>query len=368
MKKISLIAATLLVSTANANAATFTVNASFTPNYVATGQSTTFNWSAPLGSFCEVEGLPGGTRFGRSGSLTFAATASLTAHVSCERMDTFSGKSATLTVANSSPTVTSKFTPSTVYVGSNGSTYSWNSTLASNCSSPQNPAIAGTSGSIAVPATASPSQQTYTVTCSSPNGSASNNATLTTAWAPPPAPTVTVFATPDYLYYGGYVDITFNATNYSTCTGQGQYYVSRSTNFYVTCTGPGGSATGYTWVTVQREGEVPMFASMSTAGKNGKQAAIARTGAPADLKHLGIDLAKKRYAYAEGDFNKDGATDLLVVDKLKEQLHVVLGKAGQYPAISKTVDSVSTITQVKGLFVPVSNNPGEIRVTVQSQQ
>lgn len=368
MKKTGFIAATLLVASVNASAAAFTVNAYFTPSNVATGQQTTFYWSAPTGAFCEVEGLPGGTRYGRSGSYPFAATTSLTAHVSCERMDTFAGKTATLTVVNSSPTVTSKFTPSTVYVGGSPSTYSWSSTLASSCSSPQHPGVAGTSGSVSVPPAASPSQQTFTVTCTSPNGSASNNATLTTTWAPPAAPTVTAYASPDYLYYGGYVDVTYNATNYSSCTGQGQYYVTRSTSFAVTCTGPGGSATGYAWVTVQREGEVPVFAPMSTASKNGKQATVARSAAPADLKHLGIDLAKKRYVHSEADFNKDGTPDLIVLDQLKQQLHVVLGNAGQYPAISKTVDNISAITQVKGVFVPVSNNPGEIRVTVQSQQ
>ena len=366
--KLGFMAATLLAVSAGATAAPFTVNATFTPSSVSVGQVSKFTFNAPIGSFCEVEGFPGAeTLFGRSGSYNVVGTATLTARVSCERMDTFAGKSATLTVINTSPTVTTTFNPSTVYVGGAPSTFSWSSSFASNCSSPQNGAVSGPSGSIAVAPGAAPSQQSISVTCVNGNGSATHGATLTTVVAPPAPPTVSAWASPDYLYGPGNTTVEYSATNASSCTGAGDYYVTRSTNFRVSCTGPGGTASAYAWVQVLRDGEVPMFASMDSATKNGRKPAISRAGT-ANLKHLGIDLAKKRYAFVDGDVNHDGAADLVVHDKLKEQVHVILAKGGQFPAISKTVEGIKDITQIKGVFVPLSNNPGEIRVTVQSQQ
>lgn len=370
MKQAGLLAATvLLASTAiGAHAAPFSVTAYFTPSTVSVGQNTNFYWNSPTGSFCEVYGLPGGMRYGRTGNYAFAATASLNVQVSCERMDTFSGKSATLTVVNSSPTVVAKFNPSTVYVGGAGSTFSWTSTLASQCSSPQHPGVAGTSGSISFAPAGSPSQQSITVNCGNGNGSASHTATLTTMTAPPAPPTVNAWAMPDYLNGPGTTEVSYSATNATSCTGQGYFYVSYNRSFPVTCTGPGGSATAYAWVTVERDGNIPVSAPMSVSMKDGKRAVSKPAAVAANLTHLGIDLSKKRYAFTDGDLNSDGAADLIVLDKLKQQVHVLLNKGGQYPAIAKTVDQVDAISQIKGVFVPLSGNPGEIRVTVQSQQ
>lgn len=371
MKKMGLIAASLvLVSTgASALPGSFGVSASFSPNVVGANQSTTFNWNAATGAYCEVEGLPGGTRVGRTGSYTFVATESLTAHVSCEKMDVFAGKSATLTVSNAAPVVTTTFTPSTVYIGGAASTFSWSSTTASSCSSPQNSGVAGTSGSIAVAPAGSVSSQSITVNCSGPNGTGSSSATLSTVVAPPAPPTVFAWASPSYLQGPGFVNVGYSATNATSCWGGGGFYVSFSTAFQVGCTGPGGSTTAFAWVTVaMSNGFSAPYAPMSTASKDGRPAAQKLRAAPVNLAHLGIDLAKKRYESVEVDMNKDGAPDLLVVDKLKQQAHILLGKNGRYPAIGKTVEKIASITQIKGVFVPLSNAPGEIRVTLESQQ
>lgn len=370
MKKNAIAAAALILAASGASAlpSSFGVSASFSPNIVGANQSTTFNWNAAVGAYCEVEGLPGGTRVGRTGSYTFTATESLTAHVSCEKADTFAGKSATLTVSNAAPVVSAKFTPSTVYVGGAASTFSWSSTASTSCSSPQNGAVAGTAGSIQVPPAGSVSDQSITVNCSGPNGTGTASATLSTGPTPIPPPTVFAWASPSYLTGPGFVSIGYSATGATSCWGAGGYYVSFTTAFQVGCTGPGGTTTAFAWVTVaMSNGFSTSYAPMSTASKDGRPVA-AKRALPINLAHLGIDLSKKRFESVEVDMNKDGVADLLVVDKLKEQAHILLGKNGQYPSISKTVDKIGRISQIKGVFVPLSNAPGEIRVTLESQQ
>jgi len=373
MKKIGFIVTSLALASGGAVAlpvdGAFAVSASFSPSTVAAGGSTTFTWGAAVGAFCDVDGLPGGTLSGRNGSYTFVATAPVTAYVSCERNDVFSGKSATLNVTDVRPTATASFAPSTVYVGGAPSTLSWSSTQATNCTSAQVPGVAGTSGSIAVPPAASPSSQTVTVTCAGPTGSASTDATLATVPAVAPA-SVTVFVNPSYLSAPNFVNVTYTAQNVTSCQGGGQYFIAQSTWFGVQCDAPGGTVAGYAWARVYRPWPFSNFAPTPPMSKDGKTAMAApkALSLPVNLKHLGIDLSKKRYEYVESDMNRDGVRDLLVVDKLKQQAYIVLGKGGQYPAISKTVEKIATISQIKSVFVPVSNAPGEIRVTLESQQ
>jgi hypothetical protein len=370
MKQAGLLAATVLLAstTVSANAATFAVTAYFSPATVSVGQTTTFIWNSPTGSFCDVTGLPVGDRWGRSGSVSFVATGPVTAQVSCERYDSFAARTATLSVTNSSPTVVAKFNPTTVYVGGSPSTFSWSTTLASQCSSPQNASVSGTAGSFQVAPTASPSQQAITVNCTNGNGSASHTAYLTTATAPIPKPSVSVWATPDYLVYPGNTNIEYSATNADSCTGQGLHYVSYSQSFGVTCYNSAGSTTAYAWVTMTNGGQIPKMPSSIEPKREAGRPIIKPSLAGANLSHLGIDLSRKRFEYTDGDFNSDGAVDLIVVDKLKQKAYVLLNKAGQYPAIVKAAEQVGSVSQIKGVFVPRAGQPGEISMTVQSQQ
>ncbi len=374
MKKMVFIASSLALAAGGATAlpiggGSFTISASFSPASVQAGQSATFTWNSPVGTYCDVDGLPGGSRGGRGGSYTFVATENVTAQVSCERMDVFAGKTVTLQVASiSPPTVSSSFNPSTVYVGTGGSSYSWSASNATSCYSPNFGGL-GTSGTIWVGAAPTASQFTATITCSGPYGSASSSAVLNTITPPTNVPpTVNVTASPSYLARSGlFTTISYTATNYTSCTGAGRYRVFESTEFDVTCTGPGGSATNFAWVEVGGGGEIPRFAPASSASLDDKPLAVKRGGV-ADLKGLGIDLNKKRYAFVESDFNKDGARDVMVYDKLTSTLHIVMNKDGKFPAISRSVQNVRSITQVKGVTVPASNAAAEIRVTLESQQ
>ncbi len=379
MKNIGFIATSLVLISSAATAlppdGRFTVTAKFTPAIVPAGTGTTFAWTAPGDAYCTVDGLPGGTRESMgSGNFPFTPSADTTVNVSCERGDFFAGKSATVRVTGLVvPTVYSSFSPSTVYVNSNGNTsngsyFTWTSSNAIGCSAPGMPSM-GTSGSHWITAATFPAQQFFTITCSSANASASSNAMLNTIAEPVgPLPTVSVVASPSVLARPGlYTNITYTATNHTSCVGGGRQRVYESTEFEVTCTGPGGSATGFAWVEVRDRGHIPFFAQASAANAEGRPLAAKRAGV-ADLKGLGIDLSKKRYVHVESDFNRDGAPDVLVYDQLSSKLHVVMGKDGKFPALSRTIDNVRSITQVKGVLVPASNAPAEIRVTLESQQ
>jgi hypothetical protein len=208
-----------------------------------------------------------------------------------------------------------------------------------------------------------------TVNCTGPGGSASADATLSTLSALPVA-SVKVFATPSYLMQPNWVSVTYTAQNVTSCQGGGRYFVVQSTLFAVDCTSPGGNVVGFAWAKMYSPWPFANFAPMASASKDGKTASATATKAraPMNLKHLGIDLSKKRYEFAEIDMNKDGVQDALVIDKLKSQAHIVLGKAGQYATIGKTIDKISTISQIKAVFVPTSNAPGAIRVTAESEQ
>jgi hypothetical protein len=373
MKKFVAVAASLLLASVSASAlpvgGIMSVSAKFTPSSVSVGQSTTFTWSATYGSWCDIEGLPGGSiSGGSSGSSTFAATGPVTATVWCENGDAAASRTAYLTVSNSAPQVTASFTPSTVYVGGTGSTFKWSSSYATSCYSPELGGVSGTSGSVSVAPAASPSQQAYTVTCTGANGSTSASATLKTDVKPIAPPTLYVYANPSFLMGPGWTTISYYSPDTAGCTGSYMAYASYSTSFNAWCSGPGGTSTAWTYVSV-----MPSYTFSGKVGtasatmKDGKAVASTTTTSQANLKHLGIDLAKKRYASISADLNKDGVADVVVVDAARNKAYIVLNTNGQY-AIAKTVDDVSSITQIKGVFVPKSNAGGEIVVTLGEQQ
>ena len=350
----------------SAMAAPVPVWASFSPSTVNLGQSTTFSWQGATGSICEVEGLPGGIRYGRTGTFTFAPTGTVTAQVTCEKIDQFGGASATVSVITA-PTVTASFTPGTIEVGKS-SQLTWSSTNATSCSSPQNGAVSGTSGSLTVPSASSGTQtQTTTINCIGPMGTASANASLTTI-PYVPYPTVQVWASPSTIFYAQYVRFYWQATDATGCDrglwGNTSVWVANSGYFYVTCWNSTKVATGAAYVYFAGMG----FDAPSAKLGEAKSVNTAVKKAPVDLKHLGIDLSKKRYLHSSVDLNHDASADVIVVDQIKQQAHIVLNVGGRFGAINKTVDGVSKLEQIKLIVAPVSGLKGDISVTVEQQR
>ena len=107
--------------------------------------------------------------------------------------------------------------------------------------------------------------ETFTLTCTGPGGSATNHATVTVTkgGSSAAAPTVTLSASPSKVTKGAKTTITWSATNATACTGSGAWTGSealsgsRSTGalttdltFALTCIGTGGSASQSTTVSV----------------------------------------------------------------------------------------------------------------------
>jgi hypothetical protein len=323
------------------------VTASFSPNAVLAGQSTTFSWNATgQVGFCDISGVPGINFGGASGSHTFTASTNLQANVTCEgNIDGAIGfANATLTVQNPNtpPVVNVSYSPASIYVGQS-STFSWSSQYASSCTSTGGVAVNSTAGSTSVSPGAS---QSTTVTCTGTGGSTSATANLTVSPQPPAPPYVTGYASPSWLQAPGYTWIHWNSTNANYCNlggtwGTSYQYFSFTTARWVYCYGPGGTGSTAIWVHVS---------NFITSGED-KAAADVATGAD----KLGIDLKSATVQHSAGDFNQDGQEDLLVVDIAARQAYVLLGKNGSYE-IAKQIDGVDRIEDITGIHVPAGKD------------
>ncbi|MBL8298069.1 MAG: hypothetical protein JNN30_06915 [Rhodanobacteraceae bacterium] len=320
------------------------VTARFTPNAIVSGQSTTFSWSARGGaSFCEITGVPGLDFGGPSGSLVLTPTSDLQAYVFCEGPEDgqVGSASATLTVqsANTPPVVNTSFSPTSIYTGQS-STFSWSSQYATSCSSTGAVSVGSTAGSQSV----SPASSTsVTVTCTGPGGSTSSTADLTVSPAPPAPPYVWGYANPSWLNSPGWAWIHWQSTNASYCNYGGPFgaiynYFSFSSPVWITCYGPGGSASTVVWVTVSGFG-----ANSATDG--GSKAAAA------DVRHLGLDLTDRSLQHVAFEINGDGLTDLLVVDTTAREAYVVLNQNGRY-VLARTISNVGRLQDIRGIRVP----------------
>jgi hypothetical protein len=163
------------------------------------------------------------------------------------------------------PTVSLSANPGSVSSGSS-STLTWSSTNATSC------AASGTwSGSKATSGSQSTgalsTNSTYTLACSGTGGTTSQSVTIAVAASTPP-PTLTLSANPTSVPSGGSANLTWSATEASSCTASGAWSGSRPTSgsastgalanpnnlFTLACSGPGGSITRSATVTVQSSG------------------------------------------------------------------------------------------------------------------
>jgi len=151
-------------------------------------------------------------------------------------------------------------TPATIAPGT-AATLDWTATNATACT-----ASGGWSGSRA----ASGSQSTgnlaattsYTLACDGDGASAVRTVTVTVSNTPP-APTVTLAATPATVASGAAAQLSWTSTNATSCTASGGWTGAKSTSgnqstgnlaatttFTLTCTGPGGQGSASRTVTV----------------------------------------------------------------------------------------------------------------------
>jgi trimeric autotransporter adhesin len=255
-----------------------TISLSASPSTIASGASSTLNWSSTNATSCSASGAwsgamaVSGTR--SSGALKSDETYTLT----CSGAGGSAVQSATVSVTQSAPTVSFTASPSTVKSGA-GSTLTWSAANATACT-----ASGAWSGSKAVsgsqPTGALTSDETYILTCSGAGGSAVQQATVSVT---APAPAVTLAASPNTLKSGATSTLTWSSTHATSCTASGGWSGSEAPNgskstaaltattqFVLACSGPGGTASQTTTVTVSaKEPTVTLSASPTSVSAGG---------------------------------------------------------------------------------------------------
>ena len=235
-----------------------TVTLAANPTSIASGGSSTLTWNSTGATSCTASGGWTGTKTTTGSQSTGALTATTTFTLTCSGLGGSANQSATVTV-HPAPTVTLAANPTSVATGGS-SMLTWTSANATGCAATG--AWSGaraTSGSESTgPLTVS---STFTLTCNGPGGSASQSASV--AVGPNPAPTVALTANPTSIATGASSTLNWSSTDATGCTASDGWSGAKATsgsqstgplnvttNFTLTCTGPGGSASQTATVTV----------------------------------------------------------------------------------------------------------------------
>ncbi|MBI2380358.1 MAG: hypothetical protein HYV16_06365 [Gammaproteobacteria bacterium] len=307
-----------------------------------------------------MSGVPGYTGGNAIGSFTFPASQNLNAQVMCESVEFdrygFGSASLTVTATPPKPVVNVSYAPNLISQGQS-TTFSWSSLYADSCTGTGLNPVSGTSGSQSV----APAQGTYstTVTCSGPGGTDSKTAALTVNGVLPPPPTVSLWADPDWLDAPGYTAMNWSSINATSCaspyyttSGVRSQYVGRSRSFWISCTGPGGTGNAQTYVYVDSIDDFPYRAG--TAKADAKAVA-----------GLGLDLNKAGIQTSKTDLNADGVQDLIVVDTLRQEAHVLLAKNGKFSQIDRSIAGVKHLRDIKSIVIPAAG-PAAVKVGIEN--
>lgn len=228
-----------------------TVALSAQPTTAAYEASSTLTWNSNNATSCTASGDWSGSE-ATSGSQSFDdLTTDATYTLACSGAGGSVSKTVTVTVG---PAISLTANPTSVSSGS-GSTLSWSSHNATSCTASGNwSGSESTSGTEVVHPQA---DAKYSLTCSGAGGSVTQSATVTVGPAVPPAPpSVAITASPTSVSYGGTSELTWTVSNATSCTGTGSWSgnepmsgtlqtgsLTSTSEYGLTCTGPGGSAS-----------------------------------------------------------------------------------------------------------------------------
>jgi len=239
-------------TTVTVSAAAPTATLSASPTSITAGQSSTLTWTTTNATSVSIDNGVGSVASSGSTSVSPAATTTYTLTATGPGGTTT--KTATVTVTQPAPTATFSASPTTIVAGAT-STLSWSTTNATSVSIDNGVGSKPVSGSVGV----SPSvTTTYTLTATGPGGTTTKTATVTVTQ---PAPTISFSASPSSIGTGQPSTLiwnTTNATSVSIDNGVGSQPVSGSvvvhpaqtTTYTLSATGPGGTVTSQTTVTV----------------------------------------------------------------------------------------------------------------------
>ena len=247
--------------TAVVKAAPPTVVITVSPGTVLSGTAATITWTTTDATSCTASGDWSGAKALNGSESTGILTSEKTYTLTCTGPEgTASAFTFVSVTANPAPTVTLTATPSSVTSGGS-STLSWTSTSATTCTASGDWSGSKTVGSGTEVQNNLTSNKSYTITCTGTGGSASATATVTVTANPPP--TIVITASPGSVTSGSSATLTWTSTNATTCTASGDWSGAKAINgtestgaltsgktYNISCTGPGGTATAFTFVTV----------------------------------------------------------------------------------------------------------------------
>jgi trimeric autotransporter adhesin len=236
------------------------VTLSAAPSTVNSGSASTLTWSSANATACAASGAWSGNKPLSGSQSSGAVTASATYTLTCSGSGGSATQSVTVSVKGAAPSVSLSANPSTVASGLN-STVSWNAVNATSCSA--SGAWAGAkpvSGSQSTGALSSSS--TYMLTCSGPDGSAAQSATVSVKAS---TPTVSLSVGPSSVASGGSATLNWSATNATSCSASGSWSgakpargsqstgaLTADATYVLTCSSAGGSATQSATVSVTK--------------------------------------------------------------------------------------------------------------------
>ena len=240
------------------------------PASIVTGESATLDWSTTNATSCTASGGWSGSR-GTSGSTSTGALSATTSFtLSCTGQGGSVSDTVTVTV-NEVPTLSFSATPSSVSQGQSA-TLNWSATDATSCTASGDWAgLRGTSGSESTGALTATSD--YTLSCDGPGGSVTETVTVTVT----AAPTLSLTATPATIDSGQSSQLNWSSTDATSCTASGAWSGSRGTSgsessgaltatsdYTLSCDGPGGSVTETVTVTVTAAPTLSLTATPAT--------------------------------------------------------------------------------------------------------
>jgi len=230
-----------------------------TPSTVASGDSTTIDWSANNSTSCT------GTNFS-TGGLTAGSvevaniTASQTYILDCSGPGGSTQSQVTVTLAGA-PIANLSAVPATVISG-NTTLLSWTSTDADSCSGTGNGFVTGGATEGSDESGVITGDETFTLTCTGPGGPAQDTEIVTLV----PPPTIDSFyASPSSVAEGGNSVLIWATTDATSCTATSGDGFSTSgaasgsdpvsnitddTTYTISCSGDGGSAVDSTQITI----------------------------------------------------------------------------------------------------------------------
>jgi hypothetical protein len=263
-----------------------TVAVNVNPGQVRLGERATVAWASGGTTSCVASGAWSGSQTS-SGNVfvTEASVGSYSYSLQCTGPGGTVSSQATLQVLPALPVVSIAATPGSVVVGQN-STLTWSATNATGCS-----ASGAWAGALAINGTANAlatnaGSSQYVVTCTGPGGTAS--ATATVQVAAPPAPVVSLSATPASLSLGRSTTLVWSSANATSCLASGDWSGPRNptgiydvtptslgtATFGLSCTGPGGTSTSTTAVEVAPSAPTVAITATPTSVELGQSTAL----------------------------------------------------------------------------------------------